>query len=449
MKELLLVVTTIIKDTIQFYGCLIYFLMGKPYKTCPYFKTTSQEDLHAKINIYSIAISFYLYNKKHYRKSSYREDIIDNFRNVAIPGTGIPLSYFVQYKFSCYILIFIIYPIICLIASLHWYYLQCKEKEKDNERASLECISKEYYIRLLTPNDWFSYWRLNSRIAGYHAYIHNVSDGYTMENKWTFLQEGVRRGVPVSPFLSEPSSLVIKHKNEEGGMGIYFYKNAVNDGDWIIQERMYNSDWVSSLLPKNAPLSTFRVMTYSRLAISMDDIDYDKRSKDKVSSDDISALSCVFRAGREGASTDHSSILFNVDINTGAIKYGTTNAHWYELYNVTTCPYRSFGQEHTTHPDASNITVTGQTIPNIKEILKLVEDSHYKTCPDVPFVGWDVVLSTHEKVPICLLEVNLSCNFFRGSFDKHVYLDFCNDLCTTLDEKKLNRDGSDDGKKMK
>lgn len=50
----------------------------------------------------------------------------------------------------------------------------------------------------------------------------------------------------------------------------------------------------------------------------------------------------------------------------------------------------------------------------------MVEESHFKMCPDVPFAGWDVVLSSDPKVPVCLLEVNLSCNFFRGSFDKKV-----------------------------
>jgi len=446
MKELLSVLATIAKDTASFYGCLVYFLFGKPFATCPYFITdpnTNKEDeylskLHAKVHIYSLAIAFYLYDKKHYRKDSYREDIVDNFRNVAVPGTGIPLSFFVQNKYLAYFLVFVLYPLICFVASIHWYYLQCK---KENNDVPLSCISEEFAIRLLTPDDWFSYWRLNSRLAGYHAYLHNISDGYHMENKWTFLQEGVKRSVPVSPFLSELSNLVIKHKNEEGGLGIYFYKNAVHGGDWIIQERMYNSDWVSSLLPKNAPLSTFRVMTSSRLSISMENIKYDETNT-CPDRNVIQALSCVFRAGREGAKTDHDSILFDVDIKTGTIRYGTTSAHWYKLGTSilnTSTSLRSNGQEHTTHPDAQDITITDKVIPDMASILKLVEDCHFKMCPDVPFVGWDVVLSTNESVPVCLLEVNLSCNFFRGSFDKKVYLEFCRDLCTNLDGMKQDK----------
>lgn len=60
-------------------------------------------------------------------------------------------------------------------------------------------------------------------------------------------------------------------------------------------------------------------------------------------------------------------------------------------------------------------------MPDIVGILALVEKSHLDLCPRVPFAGWDVVLSTDSRRPVCLLEVNLSCNFFRGSFDKKVW----------------------------
>jgi hypothetical protein len=66
--------------------------------------------------------------------------------------------------------------------------------------------------------------------------------------------------------------------------------------------------------------------------------------------------------------------------------------------------------------------VSGNTVPDIANLLALVEKSHLDMCPRVPFAGWDVVLSTDPRVPVCLLEVNLSCNFFRGSFDKKVRL---------------------------
>ena len=81
---------------------------------------------------------------------------------------------------------------------------------------------------------------------------------------------------------------------------------------------MQNEAFVASLLPEHAPLSTFRVMTASRLGLS---------SKENT----IEAISCVFRAGRKGAATDHDSILFDVDVKTGKIGRGTTNMQWYRL----------------------------------------------------------------------------------------------------------------------
>ena len=75
-----------------------------------------------------------------------------------------------------------------------------------------------------------------------------------------------------------------------------------------------------------------------------------------------------------------------------------------------------------------------------------MEQSHLKMCPDVPFAGWDVVLSADPKVPVCLLEVNLSCNFFRGSFDKKLYLDFIDESFHRLQAIRLTADN--DGTKF-
>jgi hypothetical protein len=132
---------------------------------------------------------------------------------------------------------------------------------------------------------------------------------------------------------------------------------------------------VTKHLPKNAPLSTFRVITQSRGALDV--------SK-KCNVEDVTALSCVFRAGRMGALTDHDSVLFDVDPKTGEVLGGTTNAHWYRLglHEVLPgrCPWRSKDHDITHHPDG-NIPVSGSVVPNIREMLHLVETSHWKLCP--------------------------------------------------------------------
>jgi len=431
--------TQLFYHTASYYGCFFHFLLGKgrtvPFEkftssptsppSCPYFQAQVNDTdeillfkKHAHIHLYSLALIFYLWDKPHYRKDSYQQDKCDNLRNVAVPGTGVPLSLFTQNKLSALFLLLVIYPIISLVAALHL----CMTSKVD--------VAEEYATRLLAPTDWFSYWRLNCRVAAMHALLYGVPPGYAMENKWTFLQQGDKLGVPVSPFLSTPA-IVVKHRNEEGGMGIFFYKNATEGGDWIIQEKIHNSEWVSSMLPKKSPLSTFRVITQSRAAI-----DLSKPAK----IEDITALSCVFRAGMEGAATDHDSILFDINPHTGEILKGTTNAHWYRLGSYEAfpgrCPWRS-AHETTHHPDG-NIPVTGNKFEDIKSVFRLVEESQFKMCPDVPLAGWDVVLSADPKLPICLLEVNLSCNFFRGTFDRGLYFDFIEDCFVKLHEMRLN-----------
>ena len=243
-------------------------------------------------------------------------------------------------------------------------------------------------------------------------------------------------------------------------MGIFFYKNATEGGNWIIQERIHNSDFVNSMLPPNAPLSTFRIITMSRSSLNLNERDleieksdsHDSRDsdyghnnidgdgeEDKVGSG-IKALSCVFRAGRENAPTDHDSVLFDVDIDTGLVGKGSTNSNWYKigLHHILSCPWRTNDEDQriSHHPDSGKSkSVTGRKIEQISSMVKLVEESHRKMCPDVPFVGWDVVLSNDEEVPMCLLEVNLSCNFFRGSFNEKEYFSFIDEMFTELGTK--------------
>merc|ERR1711976_736766 len=106
-------------------------------------------------------------------------------------------------------------------------------------------------------------------------------------------------------------------------MGIHFLKNACDGGDWILQPRLHNAKELD-LLPKNAPLSTMRILTANSSGMP-EEIVW-RRGRES-----ITPLTVVFRAGRSGAQTDHSAIFYNVDMQTGEITRGGNNAHWYEV----------------------------------------------------------------------------------------------------------------------
>jgi hypothetical protein len=236
-----------------------------------------------------------------------------------------------------------------------------------------------------------------------------------MEDKWTFLQSAETKGIAVSPTY-KAAQVVVKDRNEEGGMGIRFFGNAHSGGDWIIQPRLENSAEVASLLPARAPLSTVRVVTASSHTLG--------------AGGSIKVLSTVFRAGREGADTDHKCIMFDVDAETGVIGRGTTNSHWYQLglSKITTSPLVST-HNITNHPDTDH-RVTGHQLSQLQEGLTLACQAHSKLMPDVPMVGWDVAFTSDHGV--LLLEGNLSCNFFRGSFDRQWYFQFVDALFQKL-----------------
>ena len=91
----------------------------------------------------------------------------------------------------------------------------------------------------------FSFWRLNCRLASYHALITGEA-GYECEDKWKFLTRCEEADIPISPCMHVPS-IICKHRNEEGGLGFHAFKNATVGGDWIIQESLTNAPWLAKV----------------------------------------------------------------------------------------------------------------------------------------------------------------------------------------------------------
>uniref|UniRef100_A0A6B2L540 Alpha-L-glutamate ligase-related protein ATP-grasp domain-containing protein n=1 Tax=Arcella intermedia TaxID=1963864 RepID=A0A6B2L540_9EUKA len=410
----------------SFYRCLVYFLGGGDYVSCPHFPGC----LQAKCQVYSLAVVFFLWDQPHYRNGTFQQDMVKNLRNVAVPGTGLALSYFCHFKWTAYYFLFVLYPLAALFSALY------------HAPRTGRTLSACFHEQLLTPQDWFSFWRMNCRLASYHSLLMgDQAKGYALEDKWLFLLQASSRGIPVSPWIDLPR-LVVKDKNEEGGMGIKFYKNAVAGGDWIIQEALDNADCIARLLPPNPPLSTLRVITASTYGVPTAE---GRLQSGPPGDQHVRSLSCVFRAGRAGAATDHSSILFDVDLQTGTLLKGTTNAHWYQLgpTKAFSTPWTS-SHTLTHHPDCG-VKITGETIPDIIKIRQLVEEAHKELIPDVPLAGWDVALTTKGTL---LLEVNLSCNFFRGTFDVPGYVVMLDAYFSKLDGMMKERNRAKKFKKL-
>ena len=95
--------------------------------------------------------------------------------------------------------------------------------------------------------------------------------------------------------------------------------------------------------------------------------------------------------------------------------------HWYQLglAKAARTPWVCLSHDITAHPDTAG-EVTGHFVPDIAGMRAMVEDAHAKMLPGVPLAGWDIALT--EEHGACLLEANLSCNFFRGTFELDEYL---------------------------
>lgn len=222
---------------------------GLKYENIPHHNL----DQWARVQVYHLAQTFKLWELPHYRAPSYQADLIANLKNVAIPGTGIPLSWFCTNYYVAFAFICLGNPIICFVGALKTEIEKafCETSTQSTSVDVNSPIGKKFYLEaillesfktyldyLLHPTDWFNLWRLNSSVVALHSHVTKAtSNSYDQENKWEFIKHGLKLGVPVTPIITDIETIVCKHKNVEGGMGIYFYDNANCGGDWIIQVR--------------------------------------------------------------------------------------------------------------------------------------------------------------------------------------------------------------------
>lgn len=407
---------------LTYWKVLLFFWTGGKYEDAEKKLGLSK---YSRAHLYSLACVPWLMSQPHYRTGTFAEDMRTNLRNVVLPTGiyGIPLSLCAWNKATIVLTGLFLIPFAAFVGSI-W------RKFKGIEEVASDCFRRT----LLEPTDWFQLWRLNCRLASMVA-LATKSKDFDMEDKWLFIKTCLEQKIPVTPVMDMPKTLIAKDVNEEGGMGIHVLKNVIHGGNWILQEKLENSDAVKALLPEGAPLSTMRVLTGSHGALEALGSNAGQGVK-------VKTLAMVWRAGRKGANTDHSCVMVNVPpggkVRADKLGCASTSAHWYAMgYKSLGMPVSTKDGSITAHPD-TGLVYPGKMLPCAAKGAKLCEEAHQSMMPGVPLAGWDVAFCPPKdggKEPeLVLLEANLSCNFFRGSIAWEDYAGLLDEHFKALDK---------------
>jgi len=107
---------SMIRDTITLEKSYFYFwVIGGSYAQ---YQQKFSCSLHQAVHVSSLALEMKLWNKPHYRAPTYQADVLANYSNVAVPGTGIPLSIGARFQVVARLFLIFLYPILCFFRRL-------------------------------------------------------------------------------------------------------------------------------------------------------------------------------------------------------------------------------------------------------------------------------------------------------------------------------------------
>ena len=189
-----------IRFLFRYWYAIWFYIKGGSYDG---YKGEYKSDLHAKTHLFALGLILKLWKRPHYRTGTFQEDLLNNLRNTAIPGTGMALSFWARSRLLTKIFLFVVYPFVNMLVAIL------------NTRFTCLDLSHEFNELLVHPVDWFTLWRMNCALASYHSSIDYV-EGYDLENKWVFLEKAKNEGFPVSEWESVKGVVVRdSSKNEE------------------------------------------------------------------------------------------------------------------------------------------------------------------------------------------------------------------------------------------
>lgn len=106
-----------------------------------------------RLSIYCWWMHLKLWSLPHYRSGTFHNDLLKNLRNVALPGTGVPLSIVCTTWIGASFFVWIGIPLAALGAAIiQWRKLGTP-------------LTVGFAAYLLTEYPWFTYWRLNCAVA--------------------------------------------------------------------------------------------------------------------------------------------------------------------------------------------------------------------------------------------------------------------------------------------
>jgi hypothetical protein len=222
---------------------------------------------------------------------------------------------------------------------------------------------------------------------------------HALDDKRRFVSACLEAGLPVPPTLTAAEAVarggswIVKEPLSDRGVGVFWMDAAElvrqdDAAELLVQERLSNHPALLEVLPRDAPLSTLRVITtlespHGRPVVTR----------------------LALRAGRAGRLTDNAAgggLWAPVDLVTGAVGPALRRATF--LKREHGLPVRDL-----LHPDSGR-PFSRLRVPFLAEARAFAVRAHEMLAPGAVSLGWDVGLSASGPV---LLEVN----FWAASYD--------------------------------
>jgi hypothetical protein len=218
-----------------------------------------------------------------------------------------------------------------------------------------------------------------------HVFVRSKAPYFWLDEKHRFMAAASQAGFPLPPTFTVKEAkaiggtFVVKEPENDLGYGVTIVDASElepEDDAFVIQSRLLNHPRLLEVFPKDAPLSSFRVITL------------------RAPDGSISVLRTAVRIGMSGSAVDNTAqggIWSRVDLQTGALCRGVMK--------------KTFGSKarYTVHPNTGKDFV-GLVIPWFEEGQRMALDAHQALAPEAISLGWDIGLA--EERPV-LLEVNV------------------------------------------